>query len=75
MLRKREGRTVVVYMFIARIAMAEGSNMKIGLHTSEVRESPKNGVKIRTRNPFELKRTPNSACVAVRLIVIRWFEV
>ena len=41
MLRKREGRTVVVYMFIARIAMAEGSDVKIGLHTSGVRESHK----------------------------------
>ena len=38
---KREGRTVMVYMFITRIAMAEGSNVKIGLHTSEVRENPK----------------------------------
>ena len=30
---------------------------------------------MRTCNPFSLKRTPDSKCVAMRLIVIRWFEV
>ena len=49
----------MVYMFITRIAMAEGSNVKIGLHTSEVRESQEMGLKYVPVNPFDLKRTPD----------------
>jgi hypothetical protein len=64
----------MVYMFIARITMAEGSDVKIGFHTLSGRVA-RNGVKMRTRNPLHLKRTPDSTCVAVGLIVIRWLEV
>ena len=71
---KREGRTVMVYMFIARITMTEGSDVKISFHTSSGRVA-RNEAKIHTCNPFDLKRTPDSTCVAVWLIVIRWFEV
>ena len=73
---EKKGRTVMVYMFIARITMAEGSDVKIGFficHRSG-RDST-NGVKMRTCHRFNLKRTPDSKCVAVWLIVIRWFEV
>ena len=41
MLRKREGCTVMVYMFIVGITMAEDSDVRIGFHTSKVRERPK----------------------------------
>ena len=34
MLGKRDGRTVMVDMFIARITMAEGSDVKIGFYMS-----------------------------------------
>ena len=30
---------------------------------------------MRTCNPFNLKRTPDSKCVAVWPTVIRWFDV
>ena len=30
---------------------------------------------MRNCNPFSLKRTPDSKCIAMWLIVIRWFEV
>ena len=33
MLGKKKGVTVMVYMFIARITMAEGSDAKIGFYT------------------------------------------
>ena len=38
---KREGRSVMVYMLIARITMVEGV-VKISFYISQVRKSPKN---------------------------------
>jgi len=66
MLGKRDRHKVRTYMFIARITMAEGSNIKIGFHSSKVRESPKKRGKMRTCNSFN----PDYTCVAVWLIVV-----
>ena len=67
---EKEGRPVMVCMFIARITMAEGSDVKIGFficHRSG--KDTRNGVKMRTCDPFNLKGTPDSKCVAMWLIV------
>ena len=73
---EKAARTVMVHMFIARITMAEGSDVKIGFficHSSG--KDSRNGVKMRTCDPFNLKRTSDPKYVTVWLIVIRWFEV
>jgi len=57
MLGKRDRHKVITYMFIARITMAVGSNMKIGFHSSKVRESRKKRGRMRTCNSLNLKRT------------------
>ena len=57
----------MVYMFIARITMTEGSDVKISFHTSSGRVA-RNESKIHTCNPFDLKRTPDSTCIAVWFI-------
>ena len=53
----------MVYMFIARITMAESSDVKTGFFIClRSGKLPKNGVNC---NPFDLKRTPNSTCVTL----------
>jgi len=46
----------MVYMFIARITMGEGHDVKIGFYTSRSGKVPRNGVEMCTCNPFDLRR-------------------